>query len=239
MKKFGETIMVDALDYYDTMRTNISLMTVFYIIQYFKPKNILEMGFYEGQTFGIMLEAADANCELTALDLEFRMELYDRYYKNSKPTLDKKINLITTNSNNFCPAGQFDFINVDTGTPEELDTVRATDFKNAMNWLSKDGILMLDNYEECEKIFLSSILQEENLRIVPFLKDDQAMYFHHVDHDANHFLDSFIPEIFPNEFISRCNVNFYNHLITDIWARPFELQRHIDLFRMYCQFKSL
>ena len=233
MKKFYESVMSSIVDEYNTMRSNLSLMTVFYTIQYFKPKTILEMGFYEGQTFGIMIEAAEPGCELTAIDIEYRMQLFDRYYATSDKITDKKINLLNIDSRNFKSESTFDFINVDTYNEKSEINLRWNDFLHAVDLLSKDGILMLDNYILMETL-LSTYLQQDP-KIVPFFKDSQALYFHHVDHNANNFLDLFIPQTFPKEFASTFNTDFYGHLVTDIDPVPVFIHNYGCLMRAYCQ----
>jgi SAM-dependent methyltransferase len=227
------------MDQYNRMRVPLSSLVLFSLIQYFKPKSILEMGFFEGKTFGIMLEAASENCELTAIDIEYRMKLFDKYYAKSNVIKNKKINLLTVNSLEFNSNSTFDFINVDTGGGESIPSLRCHDLNHAAQLLTKDGILMLDDYKKCET-FIPEFLQTYPT-IKPFLIDSQALYFHYETHDANYFLDTFIKQVLPAEFANISNINIGDCSVTEIKSIPIYIDHNrdlLDLFKSYCKIKN-
>jgi len=65
---FYQTHIFKNLSLYDRgMRNNSELLVLFYLIKFFKFKNILEIGFFEGKTFGVMIESSTENSNLTPL----------------------------------------------------------------------------------------------------------------------------------------------------------------------------
>ena len=233
MKKFHQTIMSTILDEYETMRSNLSLVTVFHLIQYFKCKNILELGFYQGQTFGIMIEAAVEGSTLTAVDINYILDLYNKHYKNSTAIQNKKIILNTMSSLDFKPDTKYDFINVDTGIDDSSDgDLRYQDLINSVDCLEDQGILMLDNYELFDDVIDRFLSSTENY--VPFLKDNQAIYFHHCSHDVSDFLDNVLEKLYPPHLITAHNIEYKGHTVKELCAKPMDIETMNDMFIFYC-----
>jgi hypothetical protein len=251
MKKFHQTIMSNLLHEYHGMRTNLGLMCVLYIIQFFKCKDILEMGFWEGKTFGMMLEATQPHSNLTTVDIKFQMDLYNRHYANSSVTKDKKINFINMSSLDFVSDTKFDFILVDVGSKpaytrieDELMYVdendihtRYLDMIHASTLLTDRGILMVDGYRKYPKAFEDFL--KCNHQIVPFLMDNQAMYFHNINHDAGEFLDVFLEQTLPQEFVSTYNIEYHGHTVKHLDPCPIYVESKKDLFKTYCLLEDL
>jgi hypothetical protein len=233
MKKFHQTTMSKILNEYHTMRSNLSLVTVFYIIQFFKLRNILELGFYQGQTFGVMLEASEENTNLTAIDIEYQLDLYDRHYSKTNVVKEKNVTLLKMSSLDFISSEKYDFINVDTGMSEyDSHATRTQDLMNAANLIDRSGILMLDNYRECDGLINDFLHQHQNL--APFLMDNQAIYFHNNEHDATEFLDNFLVSILPEEFVSQYNIDYKGHTVKQLFPTPIHIESMPELFAYYC-----
>lgn len=233
MKKFHQTIMSTILNDYESMRSNLSLITVFHLIQYFKCKNILELGFYQGQTFGLMIEAASKGSTLTAVDIVYDLNLYNRYYADNPVTKNKIINLITSQSLEFKSTEKFDFINVDTGMEEnEVLELRYLDLVKSTEMVSDNGILMLDNYKHVDSVIDKFLLLNHDF--VPFLKDNQAIYFHHCSHDASDFLDNIIETLYPPQIITAHNVEYKGHVVKELCTKPLDIESMNDMFIFYC-----
>ena len=185
---YSSTQMFNISDQYDRemYRQLISQTVIYYLIKYFKLKNILELGFYEGQTFGLMLEATEPGASLTAIDIHYRMDLYNQYYKDSIYTKDKQIELLEMSSHDFVPVKKYDFINVDG---DHTYSGCCDDLEMAVTAIDQNGILMLDNYSSPQiDMAVINFLDKEH-DFVPFLIDHQAVFFHHASHDAQDFLD--------------------------------------------------
>jgi hypothetical protein len=251
MKKFHQTIMHSVLNEYIGMRSNLGLMVVFYMIQFFKLKDILELGFYEGKTFGIMLEATQPHSNLITVDIKFRMDLYNRHYANSIVTKDKKINFVNMSSLDFVSDTKFDFILVDVGSkphntcPEDellyVDEndiqTRYQDMVHASKLLTDQGILMVDGYRKYPKAIEDFLKCDHQL--VPFLMDNQAVYFHNLNHDAGEFLDVFLEQTLPQEFVSTYNIEYHGHTVKHLDPRPIYIETKNTLFKTYCILEDL
>jgi len=242
MKSYHQTLMSQIKPKYISMRNSMSLITVLWLIQYFKCQNILELGFYQGQTFGIMLESTDAGSSLTAVEIDYKLDLYNRYYANSEFVKDKTVNLVSCSSAEFCPSTKYDFINVDTGC--ELNTAegqrqRMNDLINAFQWIARDGIVMLDNYNYYNRQDITDVLDLGH-DFVPFLSDTQAVYFHHKAHDASDFLDNFLEQSTNiNIVASLNNVDYVGFLIKEIKNKPVSILEHDELFSLFCNLKKV
>jgi hypothetical protein len=70
--KFNKSITWQNLNKFDdSMRTPIDSFLLFYVIQYFQRRKILEIGFRQGYSFGLMLEASPHDAVLEAVDIVY------------------------------------------------------------------------------------------------------------------------------------------------------------------------
>jgi hypothetical protein len=212
------------------------MVLVYNIIEHFNFKNILEFGFCYGQTFGVMLQAASAGSHLTVVDIEFNTELYDKFFKDSIYTQDKTIEFINIDTKNFVAARQYDFINVDAGLPN-----RFNDMCMAVKCLSPDGILMVDNYAKPDvDPGIDKFLKLDH-KLVPFLIDDQAIYFCKNTLDVSYFLDVVLAEKM-SKIASLYNIDYKNHFIKSVYPigiPAWELENHPELYLAYCQKQNI
>lgn len=218
--------MSKILTEYDSMRGTISLINIFYLIQYFKCQNILEIGFYEGQTFGMMLEATNEGSQLTAIDINFQKEIYNKYYADSKYTKNKKIQLLNMSSEDFTSSEKYDLINVDGS-----HVLRYNDLCIAANCLDKNGILMLDDYKKHDEVVTEFLKLDHKL--VPFLMDQQALFFHHPSHSAELFLD----EILDNVLFNCCtlnNIDYKGYNVKEICPIKICIDHMHNVFSLFC-----
>ncbi len=222
---FTETKIFKNLSCYEDMRVNFEVLLIFELVKHFKCREILEIGFYEGKTFGALLEA---NCteSLTAIDLKFEMALYDKFYKDNS----KKVTFLNMSSTEFKTDTKFDFINVDGN--HELPVVQS-DLVNAFNMIKKTGIILVDDYKYKPVDFAIDQILKQNYDFVPFLADEQGIYFHHVSHDTTEFLDTKIKNIFES-FCYIDNVMYKNFQITKISCLP-AITKNDDVFSMICK----
>jgi hypothetical protein len=231
LKKFHQTQMAGIRGEYDTMRNNLSLVTVFYLFEYFKFKHILEIGFYEGQTFGLMLESTEKNSSLTAIDIDFKYDLFNKYYADSQYTKDKIIKLLNIDIRNFVPEKNYDFINIDVADGAEARKLRVKTACFLVNYMEKNGVIMWDNFKNYSDDI--DVFLKMNHNFVPFLNDDQALYFHHREHDASHFLDTVITNSL-YDIASTNNVDYKGFLVKQIETIRVPLDQEQSLFLDYC-----
>lgn len=211
------------------MRVNIDLALVYYLIKFFNPRTILEVGFNQGLTFGAMIEASDKNCRLTAIDINLYVDLYNSLYLNSIHTEEKVIEIIQSESLAFNPEGDYEFINIDT---DHLYPHTLHEFEKYIKYISKNGIMMIDDFEwEGVDKSIDKFMQS-NHDWVPFLLGDQTVFFHHVSHDSCEFLDNVLDKFSP--FCSLFNVNYKNHTVKKVSCLP-AITNNNDIFTLICQ----
>ena len=211
-------------------RVNFELLLVYCLVKYFNFNEILEIGFKQGQTFGALIEAT-THGSLTAVDIEFDMSLYDKFYKDSEYIKNKEIKFLKMSSVDFTDsAKKYDFINVDG---DHTMPVVLSDLINATKLIKNTGILMFDDYTLPDVDFAINELLKLNTDFVPFLIDEQSVYFHHVSHDASNFLDFELKKIF-EAFCDISYINYKNFHVSKISCLP-AVTYHNDVFSLICQ----
>jgi predicted O-methyltransferase YrrM len=215
-------------------RLNFELLLLFYLIKYFDPKTILEIGFDEGCSFGVMLEAATINSQLTGVDIRLDRTLFDRIYNDSQHTVDKKITLLHMSSLNFTDDNKYDFINVDGD--HSMPTVYH-DLVNASKLINQSGIIMIDDYAwEGVNTAIDQFLTL-GTDFVPFLMDEQCVYFHHISHSADQFLDVELEKILAS-FCLLSNTTYKSFLVKEVRCLP-AVTSNLDVFSLICKHYDL
>ena len=229
--KFHQTESFKNLNNYKGMRVNFELLLIFKLIKWFKLNKILEIGFHQGKSFGAMIEAADDNSELNAVDIVIDRTLYDKIYHNSSIINNKKINLLTMSSSEFVdhPAS-YDFINVDGDKtmPHLLD-----DIIMSSKLIKQNGIIMIDDYILSNVDLAIDKFLTLNTDFVPFLMDEQAVFFHHISHEASDFLDIELENVF-SSFASLYNITYKSFIVKKISCLP-AITINEDIFSLVCQ----
>jgi hypothetical protein len=211
--KFNKSITWQNLNKFDeSMRTSIDSLLLFYVIQYFQRRSILEIGFRQGYSFGLMLEASPPDAVLEAVDVMYpEFTIFDMLKTN------KETKLYTIQSQKFVSARQYDFINVDGHHGYKEAKV---DILNAIDHLSPDGILMVDDYGISDVDRAITDILQMNLGIKPFLKGIQEVFF--VRNNSCLPLNTFEVEFLHSEINDFCNVtntSYKNYNVVDIWCK--------------------
>lgn len=215
-------------------RINIELLLIFYLIRYFNFNKILEVGFGEGCTFGAMIEATD-NGDLTVVDIVFDRSLYDAIYHNTEYIKDKNIKLLTMSSLDFLDSEHtYDFINVDG---DHTMPVVYDDLVKATKLIKKSGIIMVDDYMLADIDTAIDKLLTLGTDFVPFLIDEQAVYFHHISHDASDFLDIELEHIL-SSFCQLPNIDYKSFVVKKVGC-PLAVSTHFDVFELICKHYDL
>jgi len=211
-------------------RSFSSLITIFYLIKYFKFKKILEVGFLEGQTFGLMVEASDTDTHLVTMDPFLQLEVYNRHYTHDEVTKNKKIEILETTFEEFSSSDKFDFILIDSGMPNDevisrfknrtyshqepllLDVDRSEHFIESLKLCHDKTIIALDDYIALDQI-TNNVLAKQDM-FVPFLADDSTLYFHKKENNCVEFLDEYLEKLGPMHDL--VNIDYKGHVIKKV-----------------------
>jgi hypothetical protein len=170
-------------------RDCIGIYTYWKICEYFKPKSILEIGFFEGLTFGLLFEASDADYVCVDIDFSRKTNYFDFLFKDHPKY--NSIKFIKTDSRELNLTQQFDLIHIDGNHSYEYIK---NDLLKSLPLLHKNSILIIDDMTElCPDV--KNVVDQYLLgqhEFVPFLATDREMFFHHVQHSAEDFLDNYI-----------------------------------------------
>lgn len=222
--------MCKNLSNYTDMRVNVELPLIFHLIKHFDLKSFLEVGFFQGNTFGVYVEACQAGSRLTALDIDMsKSGLHDSIYASSDAIKNKEIELVEIDSLEYTPTRKYDFINIDAAHcyPRTLD-----DIERYIKHIESFGILMIDDYlVDGVDRSIDEFMQNHD-DWVPFLLGEQSAFFHHVSHDAVEFLDVTL-ETF-GSFCALDNIIYKNHLVKKVSCLPIITNQN-DIFFLVCQ----
>lgn len=227
---FYETLACKNASQYTGMRVNIEMAVLYHMIKHFNLKSFLEIGFAQGKTFGVYLEASSNGSDLTAIDIAMdRKRLYDVIYANSYAVENKNVTLIEIDSLQFKPDKQYDFINVDSSHryPTTLHEI-----EYYIKYIKPSGILMLDDFliEEVDRSIDEFMAVNKNW--VPFLMGEQAVFFHHISHSAADFLDNTLEMFQP--FCILYNIEYKNHFVKKVDCLP-AITHNNDIFALVCE----
>ena len=232
---FRNTQLIKTLQSYTAQtRVNFELMLIFNIVKYFGFSNIIEFGFKEGKTFAALLEALESG-SLTAVDIEFDTSLYDKYYKDTQLIDNKSISFREMSSVDFNDRPRryhFVIVDGDHTMPTILD-----DVKKSFSLVTTNGIVMIDDFEWEDVNYAIDQVLEMNTGYVPFLMDYQAIFFHHISHDASNFLDSELIDIF-GSFCLIKDVQYKGFHVRKIESLP-AVTNHDDIFKLICERQKL
>ena len=183
-------------------RERVDMFLLWKTIEYFRPKKMLEIGFFAGQSAGIMLESAGPDADLTAVDINMsRQDVFLKLFSASN------IKFINTDSMllDLNHDEKFDFISID-GNHDYKYVLN--DLIKCLPCMHKDTILHMDDYPfpGVEKVICDHLLGQHDF--VPFMFGDQSMFFHHISHSADEFIDSWIQDKSSNFIYFKNTVKF-------------------------------
>jgi SAM-dependent methyltransferase len=224
------------------MRGISDMYLIWKTIEYFKPTTLLEIGSYAGQTLGIMLESAGSGAKLTSVDINFtKLKVFQHLFPHNE------IEFIETDSLDLNLDRKFDFIHVDGDHNHpwvENDVIKSLEMSH------QNTIISVDDYEknwtDVPRVIKNYLCGQNDF--VPFLMGDQSMFFHHVSHSSDEFLDYWIQNDARN-FINFSNENFFNgfRVLKTSFISHYALtsdmprlnQDHLELFIRACNFYKL
>lgn len=232
---FNNTLIFKNLNIFKIKnRVNVELLLLYYVIKQFDPKILLEIGFSEGCSFGVMLEAAAERSELTSVDIVINQTLFDSIYNDSSHVRTKKVNLLTMPSSKFEDSeNRYDFILVDGD--HTLPTAYR-DLIKASKLINLNGIIMIDDYHLNDVDQAIDQFLKLETGFVPFLISEQSVYFHHVSHNAENFIDNELGKFAP--FCDLSNVDYKSFLVKKVSCLP-AITNHNDIFSLVCNHYAL
>ena len=191
-----------------SMRYTVDAYLYFTIMKKYQYKNILEIGFFEGQTCGLLLESGDAH--ITCVDPFPNTTLFDQLYKD----LQYRVDLHTMKSQDF-DFKQYDLIIVDGD--KDFEPV-SQDIQQSIDALDPTGMLLINEYQKPGVMWA---IEEFVLpaQLIPFLKSDQTLFFHRATVDRGDFLDFELSHL-ANNFIRFENIETWGHTILNASTLP-------------------
>jgi predicted O-methyltransferase YrrM len=146
-------------------RTSVDSFFLYYFIKFFQPKTILEIGFCEGYTCGLYLEARPM-VAIDCVDLTFNQsKIFDVLGPQSE------VCLFVMDSMQLSVSNTYDFINVD-GNHDY--TFAKNDIDKSVKLLNPGGIIMIDDigHPGVNKAVLESIAEK---KLTPLIQTDQMV----------------------------------------------------------------
>jgi predicted O-methyltransferase YrrM len=181
------------------MRYPHDMFLIFKICEYWQPKKVLEIGFFAGQTLGLMFDACGIDTEFTTVDINYNHKpVFDRLYNDQS-----RITFVESDSKSLdLPYHAYDFILIDGDHSYESAN---RDIMTSLNLIKTNGIICVDDY------IMEGVWKSINEQLtgqhgwVPFLMGPQSMFFHHESHKADDFLDIWLQKT------GRDIIKFFNH----------------------------
>ena len=213
-----------------TVRSPGDMFLVWKTIEYFAPKSLLEIGFYGGQSMGLYIESSNLE-RIVAVDVDYsHRATFDRLFPNNC------IEFLNIDSKKLTLTETFDFITIDGD--HRYPAVK-NDIEKVLPLMHKNTILYMDEYCLCEGV--EQVISEYLLGqhdFIPFLAGNQGMFFHHITHDANYFLDNFITEKSDN-FLTFNNIIDWNGYTVLFCEAPLVYTDNTELFLKTLEFYDL
>lgn len=204
------------------MRQHLDMFLVWKTIEYFKPKSLLEIGFFAGQTFGIMTESAGQDVRLTSVDIDFsKKNIYQQLFQNAA------VDFLEVDSKQLALSGSFDFIHIDGN--HFYDYV-VNDINKCLPHMHTSSVLYMDDINSAGVNEAVEELLVGQHDFVPFMLGEQGAFFHHRSHSADHFLDTWIQDRSKN-FMQFFNTDYQGFTV----LRPSVQRVFLDMPDMFVQ----
>ena len=142
-------------------RTFLDLLMLHKLISLSSVKNILEIGYYEGLTFGVLYEASGDDARLTSCDISYHRDKL----KNFLP-FTKSVAFSECRSDKLTTSDKFDFICLDGDHSYESTS---KDLAMLDTWADTNCVVLVDGYEmDGVKQALSEFITNES-KFMPIL----------------------------------------------------------------------
>lgn len=188
------------------MRYPNDMFLIWKTCEYFQPKNILEIGFYKGQTLGLIYEASGTDSQFTSVDIRYqRKDLFDQLFPNPA---GKFLNI---SSKDLTLDEKFDFVHIDGNHSYEYVL---NDVHKVLPWLHNNSIICMDDFNlpGVDQVIKEHLMGQHDF--VPFMSGDQEMFFRHVSYATDEFLDHWIQDK-ANNFIYFHNWDYHGYTLLE------------------------
>lgn len=119
-------------------RNFLDLLLLQKLISLLKIKNILEIGYCEGLTFGVLYESSGSDTSLTSCDITYDRDIFRKFYKT-----EKICTFHNCKSSELKLDNQYDFILIDGDHTYET-IIKELDMLD--KWATPDCIVMIDDH---------------------------------------------------------------------------------------------
>lgn len=163
-----------------SMRCTVDAYVYYKIFKKYDFKRILEIGFFQGQTAGLIAEITAKDAKITCLDPRPRCEILDLIYSDIK----FKIDLHQIESQNF----NFEFYDIIIIDGDKDFAAISLDIQNSIKSIDQNGMILVNEYQ---KNSVQDAIHQHMLPngLVPFLQTDQTLFFHRPQCDRGNFID--------------------------------------------------
>lgn len=219
------------LTHSNLMRDHDSIYFTWKTVKYFAPKTILEIGFYKGQSLGIILEASSNSSKIVSVDINYQyLDKFNQLFP------DNQIQFVHLDSRYMNFNCNFDFISIDGDHSYEG---AVNDIVKCLPLLHERSILSVDDYEFFDDVSIAVkkyLLGQNNF--IPFMCTPQQMFFHHANHKADDFLDEYLIKD-ATEFIDFTNIDFYGYTVLKGQIYNQAIAKDTSIFRSVLKFYDL
>lgn len=167
-----------------SMRSTLDAIIYWKFLNYYKFKNFLEIGVYQGLTTGLFFES-NSNALVDAVDPIDNLSLFREIYADFVPQL----NFINKNSQEVKYSKSYDFILVDGDHSYEYVLA---DIQNIMQVADINTIIGFDDYKMSGVHSALHDFRKLYPDWVPFLEAEQTQFWHHRSDSRADFLDSLL-----------------------------------------------
>jgi predicted O-methyltransferase YrrM len=194
-----------------TMRSTVDGYVYYKLITEFNFKNFLEIGFFEGQTAGLLAELSTTDAKITCIDPNPNTDIFNQTMSDQL----EKITLLQIPSQQFNFSQVYDFIIVDG---DKSYNMVSQDISNSLKSIDPAGLLLINEYQQHDVV---QALHDciDGTDWVPIIRTNQSLIFHHCSQDRSDFLDYKISDI-ANNFINFVNIDINGHVVLDIQTLP-------------------
>jgi len=176
--KFSDTVAYGKSHHFrgSVTRNPLDQIVLFKLINQYKFKKLLEIGYFEGLTFSILYEASHHDAKLTACDITFDHDVLSKILK-----FTKTVNFRSGGSEELRLSGSYDFINIDG---EHSYTAVQRETALIQNHFDNLGILMIDDYQY-PGVHQALVEFTDSSDFVPFLLGPQQMFLQKQSRDID------------------------------------------------------
>lgn len=203
-----------------TMRSTVDAWVYFKLQSCYQFRSVLEIGFFEGQTAGLLAEISDPAAVITCVDPAPRPEIFHSVFG----AVSHKVHILAQTSQHT-EFGPQDFIIIDGD--KSLESVTC-DLRKSLQCLHTSGVLAVNEWAlPAVQQAMAAVLGPTDWH--PFLKTHQSLMFHHASIDRSEFLDRTISAGGISDIMRFENHMYNDHLVLQVDSLPIFTDR-IDYF---------